>query len=150
MRGLDGWTGERAKDRRRAAVRNARIRAHAERWGPTIEAELTKAMGRYLQLRFPEPLERPTFRIVVHAETPDEHAGSPRSVSWFAAARNGSTARASNLPELAVELTSWLGRFGEHVRFRCGGAEHPVDGDLGRWLEARLAARIASELGQHR
>ncbi len=150
MRGLDGWAGERAKDRRRAAARNARIRADAGRWGPTVEAELSRAMGRCLQLRFPEPVDRPPFRVVVRAETPDEHAGSPRSVSWVAVAGSGPGGGEQDLPELAVELASWLARFGERVRFRCGGAEHPVGGDLGRWLAARLAARIASELGQHR
>ena len=148
--GMDRWAGERAKDRRRAAARNARIAEIADRWGPTVEDALAEAMGRYLQLRFPDPAGRPPIRVVINAEVPTQHAGSPRTVAWIVGRADAGPAPNTELPELAVVLVSRRERFGERVRFRIGDVEHPGSGDVGRWLEGRLDAWLVAALGRHR
>lgn len=148
MHGWDDWTGERARDRARAAQRNARLRALAERWGPVVEDGLHRTMARYLELRFPDPERRPRHHVVSHTETPDQHGGSPRSVTWIAVVGDDD-ARAGQIPDLGVTLVSFRDRFWERVRFRLGTAEHAADAAAGRWLEARLAAWLAEALREH-
>jgi len=148
--GWERWTRARETDRRRAAIRNARILGVADRWAPTVEDGLASAMGRYLVLRFPDPSARPTVRIDRRADVPTQHAGSPRTVTWTVAVAGQTPDDAADVPALSVVLGSWRGRFGERTRFRVVGADHPASGDLARWLGVRLDAWLVAALGRHR